>query len=161
MLDASDPGRHTTCPQCRLAAGFCQLDASNPCSVCKALPIKTWKKLRRSLCDTEARAVQRGKKNRTSAFPHFEAWIANRPASTAASSEPCSAISSLVDIGDDFSENNVIISTTGVVGDLEVHESIGVTTVMADTAMPTPIRLHKPITDWLETLPHSSDGLNM
>ena len=22
-------------------------------------------------------------------------------------------------------------------------------------------RLHKPVTDWLETLPHSSDGLNM
>ena len=21
--------------------------------------------------------------------------------------------------------------------------------------------LHKPVTDWLETLPHSSDGLNM
>ena len=24
-----------------------------------------------------------------------------------------------------------------------------------------PDRLHKPVTDWLETLPHSSDGLNM
>ena len=23
------------------------------------------------------------------------------------------------------------------------------------------LRLHKPVTDWLETLPHSSDGLNM
>ena len=22
-------------------------------------------------------------------------------------------------------------------------------------------RLHKPVTDWLKTLPHSSDGLNM
>ena len=22
-------------------------------------------------------------------------------------------------------------------------------------------RLHKPVTDWLETLPHSRDGLNM
>ena len=26
---------------------------------------------------------------------------------------------------------------------------------------PATDRLHKPVTDWLETLPHSSDGLNM
>ena len=72
------------------------------------------------------------------AFPQIEAWITNRPASTAASSEPGSEISSLVDSGDDFSINNQIISTTGsVFGDFEVHESIGVTTNMAGTALPS------------------------
>ena len=79
---------HTTCPQCRLAAGFCQVDASHPCSVCKAWPRRTWFKLRRSLCDAKARAGQRGKQHWMSAFPHIEAWIANWPASLAASSKP-------------------------------------------------------------------------
>ena len=66
---------------------------------------------------------------------HIEAWIANWPASTAASSKPGWEITSLVDSGDDFSSNVVITSTTGVVGDFEVHEP-RVTTVMADTAVP-------------------------
>ena len=55
-------------------------------------------------------------------------WIATvRSASTAASSEPVSEIS-----GDDFSDGNVIVR------DFQVHESIGVTTVMADMAMLAP-----------------------
>ena len=38
---------------------------------------------------------------------------------------------------DDFSNVNVVISTTGVVGELSMHnDPIGVTSVMADTAMP-------------------------
>ena len=66
-----------------------------------------------------------------SAIPHIEAWIANQPASTAATSKPGSEITSLVDSGDDFSSNVVLTSTIGVIGDFEVHEPIGVTTVMA------------------------------
>ena len=45
---------------------------------------------------------------------------------------------SFVESGDDFSDVNVIVSTMEVVGDFQVHDPIGVTTVMADTAMPTP-----------------------
>ena len=32
---------------------------------------------------------------------------------------------------------------------------------MVDDVLRLIYRLHKPVTDWLETLPHSSDGLNM
>ena len=70
---------------------------------------------------------------------------ANRPASTAAGSEPGSEISFLVDSGDDFSENNVIISKPG---DYQVHESVGVTTVIVDTAMPTPSTALPAIDTW-------------
>ena len=34
------------------------------------------------------RSIQRGRQHWTSAFPQIEAWITNRPASTAASLEP-------------------------------------------------------------------------
>ena len=47
-------------------------------------------------------------------------------------------MSSFVESGDDFSDVNVIVSTMGVVGDFQVHDPIGVTTVMMDTAMPAP-----------------------
>ena len=65
-ITTNDPGRllmsnHTTCPQCRLAAGFCQLDASHPCKVSEAWPKRTWSKLMRSFCDAKAGAVQRGR----------------------------------------------------------------------------------------------------
>ena len=74
----------------------------------------------------------------TSAFPHIEAWIATQPASTAASSEPGWEISSFVDSGDDFFDVNVIVGTMGVVGNFQVQEPIGVTTVMVDKAMSAP-----------------------
>ena len=97
-----------------------------------------WNKLT-SLCDTKARAVERGRQHWTSAFPRIEEWIASvRLASTAASSEHGLEISFFVDSGDDFYDGNLIVSTTGVVGDFQVHEPIGVTTVMADTAIPAP-----------------------
>ena len=106
---------------------FCQVDASHPCSVCESCPVRTWNKLRKSLSDVRFRAIQRGGQHWTSAFRHFKAWIANWPASREASSEPRSEIGSLVDRGDDFSNNNVIVSTTkSLVGGFEVHESIGV-----------------------------------
>ena len=123
---------NTTCAQCRVAAGFCQLDSSHPCSVCEAWPKRSLRKLRKSLCDLKIRAIQRGRQHWMSAIPHIEAWIANRPASTAATSKPGSEITSIVDSGDDFSSNVVITSTTEVIGDFEVHEPIGATTVMAD-----------------------------
>ena len=93
---------HTVCPQCRVAAGLYQLDASHPCSVCGTWPVRTWNKLRKSLGDARLRSIQRGRQHWTSAFPQIEAWITNQPASTAASSELRSKLSSLVDSGDDF-----------------------------------------------------------
>ena len=44
-------------------------------------------------------SIQQGRQHWMAAFP--QAWITNRPASTAASSKPGSEISSLVDSGDD------------------------------------------------------------
>ena len=127
---------HTVCPQCWVAAGLCQVDAPHPCSVCAAWPVRTWNKLRKSLGDVRLRSIQRGRQHWTSAFPQIEAWIINRSASTAASFERGSEISSLVDSGDDFSNNNLIISTTELlVGDFEVHKSVGVTLPPSSTAM--------------------------
>ena len=125
------------CPQCRLAAGLCQLGACHLCQVGEGWPSRTWKKLSRSLCDLSARSVQRGRRHWTSAFPHLNTWL-GQPAS-AASSEPGSEASSILDSAsrrkleeDDFSEVNFVISTTGVIGDPSGHsEPIGVTSVMA------------------------------
>ena len=51
--------------------------------------------------------------------------------------KPVSEISSVADSGDDSSVHNQIIITKGsVYGDFEVHESFGVMTNMADTALP-------------------------
>ena len=71
---------HKLCTQCRVAAGQCLLDTSNPCSVCEVWPVKTWNKLRKALGDAKTRAVQQGKLHWTSAFSQIEAWITNRPA---------------------------------------------------------------------------------
>ena len=80
-------------------------------------------------------AIQQGKPYWTSVFPQIEAWITNRPASTAASSEPVSEISSKAHRGDDFSTIDQIVSTKGSVFDIfEMHESIRVTANMADLA---------------------------
>ena len=82
------------------------------------------------------RAVQRGRQHIMVALPQIEACITTRPASTAASSEPGSEISSLME-SEGFSENNLSVSTTGsIVGDFEVHESIGVTSNMAGVTLP-------------------------
>ena len=113
---------HTACAQCWVAAGLCQVYASHPCNVCEALSVSTWNKLRKSLGDAKFTATQRGRQYLTSAFPHIEAWIANQPASTAACSKPGSEISSLVYNGDDFFNNNLIMSTTrSLFGDFEVQ----------------------------------------
>ena len=74
-------------------------------------------------------------------FPQIEAWITNKPASTAASSEPEYEISFIVDSGDNSSVHNLIISIKkSVYGDFEVHECFGVTDNMVDTAMPAAIK---------------------
>ena len=123
---------HELCAQCRVAAGKWLLDTSIPCGVCEVWRVKTWNKLRKALGDARTRAIQRGQPHWTSAFPQIEAWITSRPASVAASSEPGSEISSVADSGDDFSAINQTVSTKGfVLGDFEVHKSIGVTTNMA------------------------------
>ena len=86
--------------------------------------------------DARLMAIQQGKPYWTSVFPQIEAWITNRPASTAASSEPVSEISSKAHRGDDFSTINQIVSTKGSVFDIfEMHESIRVTANMADLAL--------------------------
>ena len=96
-------------------------------------------KLRMSLVDARSRATRRGRQHGTSAFPYIEAWITSKPASTAASSEPGSEISSLVDSGDDFN-GRLVTSTTGpLVEDLVVQNSNGVNTSMAGTALPSTI----------------------
>ena len=114
---------HELCAQCGVAAGKCLLHVgtSNPCSVFEVWPVKTWNKLRKALGDARTRAIQRGKPRWTSAFPQIVAWIANRPASVAAS-EPGSEISSVADSRDDFPTVNQIVSTKGsVLGDFEVY----------------------------------------
>ena len=50
--------------------------------------------------DARFRATHEGEATLTSAFSHLEAWLASRPASTAASSEPGSEISSMMGSGD-------------------------------------------------------------
>ena len=94
---------HALCPQCRMAAGVCNLDIENPCSTCEGWTSKQWGKLRRSLVDARARASQRGRQHWTAAFPRLEALILSRPVS-ASSSGPTSEISSQGGEGD-FEEN--------------------------------------------------------
>ena len=138
---------HELCAQCRVAAGKCLLDTSYPCCVCKVWPVKTQNKLRRSLSNARTRAIQQGKPHWTSAFPQIQAWITSRSASKSASSEPGLDISSVADSGDDFSNVHQIESTKGsVFGDFEVHESIGVTTSIADSALPSASAAMRP---WL------------
>ena len=88
---------HASCPQCRVAAGICHVDVSNPCTICQNWTTRTWNKLRKSLVDARLRTIRRGRQHWTSAFPYIEVWVTNKPASTASSSEPGSEISSFVD----------------------------------------------------------------
>ena len=76
---------HASCPQCRVAAGECSVDPKNPCTTCEGWTRKQWARLRRSLIDARARAVQRGKQHWITAFPNVEAWILAKPVSTSAS----------------------------------------------------------------------------
>ena len=99
---------HTSCPQCRMAAGECHLDIEKPCNICGGWMSKQWGKVRRSLVGARARASQRGRQHWTAAFPRLEAWILSRPVS-ASSSGPASEISSLV--GEDDFEDNLLVST--------------------------------------------------
>ena len=86
---------HDLCPPCRIAAGVCNVDVSNPCLTCLRWNTRTLYRLRKSLVDAKLRAVHRGKQHWSSAFPHLEAWLTSRPASTAAS-EPGSEVSSML-----------------------------------------------------------------
>ena len=100
---------------------------------------RTWNKLRKSLVDARLRATRRGRQHWTSAFPYLEAWITSKSASTAASPEPGSEISSFLDSGDDLS-GKLVISTAGpLVEDLVVQKSNGVNTNMAGTALPSAV----------------------
>ena len=99
---------HTSCPQCRMAAGECNLDIENPCNICGGWTSKQWGKLRRSLVDARARASQLGRQHWSAAFPRLEAWILSRPVS-ASSSGPTSEISSQAGEGD--IEDNLLVST--------------------------------------------------
>ena len=101
---------HASCPQCRIAAGECNLDVHDPCSICGGRTSKQWSKLRRPLVDARARASQRGRQHWTAALPQLEAWIMSRPALSASSSGPASEISPLVS-GDDFSDR-LLVSTS-------------------------------------------------
>ena len=112
---------HASCPQYRIAAGVCNVDVSNPCTICVSWTSRTWSKLRQSLRDARLRATRRGRQHWTSAFPYLEAWITSKPASTAASSEP--EISSFVDSGDDVIEKLVVSTTGPLVEDLVVQNS--------------------------------------
>ena len=102
---------HASCPQCRIAAGECNLDVHNPCSICGGWTSKQWSKLRRSLVDARARDSQRGRQHWTSAFSQLEAWIMSRRALSASSSGPASEISFLVS-GDDFSDRLLVSTCT-------------------------------------------------
>ena len=131
---ASDLGRHLTTTSCRVAANKCLLDTSIPCSGCEVWSVKTWNKLRNALGDARMRAIQRGNPYWISASPQIEAWVTIRSASVAASSEPGSEFSSLAGSGDDLSSVHQIVSTKeSVLGDFEVHESIGFRSNMADS----------------------------
>ena len=137
VFDAGDPGRLLTTIQCVLNVGWL-LVCARKMPVIPAVSVRLGQnKLRKSLGDARFRATQRGRQHWISACPNIEAWIANRPASTAASIKPVSEISSLVDSGDDFSNNKLIISTRVLlVSDFEVLRSIRVTTNMAGMALP-------------------------
>ena len=117
---------HASCVQCRIAAGKCNLDVHDPCSICGGWTSKQWSKLRRSLVDARARASQRGRQHWTAAFPQLKAWIMSRPALSASSSGPASEISSLVS-GDDFSDR-LLVSTSSPLAqqDLVVQTQNGV-----------------------------------
>ena len=124
---------HDLCPQCRIAAGVCNIDVSNPFLTCFRWTIRTWYRLRKCLVDARLRATQRGKQHWSSAFPHLKAWLASRPASTA-SSEPGSEVSSMMGSGDE------VISTTGpLVEDFMVQEPKGVSFNMADNVLPNTV----------------------
>ena len=70
-----------------------------------------------------------GEATLTSAFSNLEAWLTFRPASTAASSEPGSGISSMMGSGDDVSDK-LVVSTTGPLSeDFVVHSLMGSTPI--------------------------------
>ena len=54
---------HASCPQCRIAAGVCNVDVSNPCIICVNWTTRTWNKLRKSLVHARFRAARRGRQH--------------------------------------------------------------------------------------------------
>ena len=95
---------HTSCPQCRIAAGECSLDLDNPCGICENWTRRQWGKLRRSHIDARARSTQRGRQHWSTAFPRLEAWILSKPVSTSASEISSQA-------GEEVFEDNVLANT--------------------------------------------------
>ena len=148
---------HASCPQCRIAAGECFVDVTNPCSICRVWTLKQWGKLRRSLADARARASQRGKEHWTAAFPQLEAWITTRPAS-ASSSGPASEISSLVN-GDDFGDNLLVSTPSPLVQQVLVVQAqnganmaTGTATAAPSTATTAPSTAPLPLTAGQSTM---------
>ena len=142
---------HASSPQFRVAAGLCNLDVHDPCSICEVWTPKQWGKLRRSLADARARASQRGKEHWTAAFPHLVAWITARPAS-ASSSGPASEISSLVS-GDDFGDNLLVSTPNPLVQQVLVVQAqnganmaSGTATMAPSTATTAPSTAPLPLT---------------
>ena len=147
----SSHDNHASCPQCRIAAGECNVDVHNPCSICRVWTSKLWGKLRRSLADARARASQRGKEHWTAAFPQLEVWITSRPAS-ASSSGPASEISSLVS-GDDFGDNLLVSTPSPLVQQVLVVQTqngakmaSGMATTAPSTATTAPSTAPLPLT---------------
>ena len=95
---------HSSCPQCRIAAGECSLDLDNTCGICANWTQRQWGKLRRSLIDAKARSTQRGRQHWSTAFPRLEAWILSKPVSNSASEISSQA-------GEEVFEDNVLANT--------------------------------------------------
>ena len=68
----------------------------------------------------------------------LEGWLTSRPASTAASSEPGSEISSMMGSGDDVSDKLVICTTGPLAEDLVVQGTNGASSNMADAHVSLP-----------------------
>ena len=117
---------------------MCNIDVSNPCLTCLRWTTRTWYRLRKSLVDARLRATQRGKQHWSSAFPHHEAWLASRPAFTAAS-EPGSEVSSMMGSGDDVSDKLVISMTGPLAEESVVQETNGVSSHMGDNVLPNTV----------------------
>ena len=149
---------HGLCPQCRIAAGVCNVDVANPCLTCLRQNTRTWPRLRKSLVYARVRAVQRGKQHWSSAFPHLEAWLTFRPASSAAS-EPGSEVSSMLESRDDgFSmtgplvEDLVVQGNNGVSSKMaDAHESLrpgAATPLLGAATQPTPSTIQPIVMQW-------------
>ena len=143
----SSHDNHTSCPQCRMAAGECSLDSENPCTICKEWTRRQWGKLGQSLVDARARSCQRRRQHWSAAFPRLEAWILSKPVSTSASK-----ISSQAGEGD--FEDDTLVSTPNqqveqvlvVQAQNGVNMASGTATTAPSTATTAPLQVAGPST---------------